>query len=203
MTFLVTGCGRSGTTWAADAFTEIGLPCEYESQFTYRTHGPLINSESSWLAVPYVNEIPSDVKIVRMIRDPFAVVQSTMRMKFIHRKFHPFERYMHIHNYNVAESDDPLIRAIKWATEWDRPLDDVPHIALFIDGPNSGSNNVSDVITYVTGRPAAELEISSMTAALSNPINPGNGGVSVSIGDILSCYDSGPLVYRARRWGYL
>src|SRR3546814_7530220 len=45
--FLITGCGRSGTAWAAALFTELGYPCGHEVQFAYDRTAPLTASERS------------------------------------------------------------------------------------------------------------------------------------------------------------
>src|SRR3546814_4410525 len=47
--FLITGCGRSRTAWAAALFTELGYPCGHEVQFAYDRTAPRSEEHTSEL----------------------------------------------------------------------------------------------------------------------------------------------------------
>lgn len=130
MLLLVTGCGRSGTKWASQLFG-----CRHESQFTPTRHGPLVESESSWLAVPYLEHLPSDTQIIRVIRNPYHVVASALRRAFLaHPEANRYGAFAVEHCPPVADAADHLGRVIRWVAHWDVPLDGYPHAVLQVDG---------------------------------------------------------------------
>lgn len=123
--FLVTGCGRSGTMYTARLLSALGMPCGHESQFSHDRHGPLRSPDSSWLAVPYLDDIPADVRLVRVIRNPYDVVRSVMRMSFQDRPTRSVhDQFVARHRPDIVRPDDKLGRAIRWVATWDHPLDD-------------------------------------------------------------------------------
>lgn len=130
--FLVTGCGRSGTTWAAHLFTRLGYPCLHEHQFSPVMHGPLRESESSWLAIPYLDTLPARTPILRIMRDPYAVVQSAYARAFLSDpEGDPYDRFVTKHRPDITAPRDRLARAIRWVALWDEPVADQLHATLF------------------------------------------------------------------------
>lgn len=129
---LVTGCGRSGTGWAARM-----LGCHHEKQYTPTRHGPLIERESSWLAIPYLDELPDSAAVIRVIRNPYNVVASALRRNFLaDPEANPYGRFAVEHCPRIGDADDHLGRVIRWVAFWDAPLDLVEHAALHVDGHN-------------------------------------------------------------------
>lgn len=82
--FIVTGCGRSGTKWAAQALTAAGLPCGHEIVFHPRVRRPMwsrwVPGEASWLAVPYLGRL-GGVTVVHQVRHPLDVIRSLCDIK--------------------------------------------------------------------------------------------------------------------------
>src|SRR3546814_6093748 len=72
--FLITGCGRSGTGWAAALFTALGYPCGHETVFRYDGVGAFNQPDSSWLAVPYAAQTRSE--------EHTSELQSLMRISY-------------------------------------------------------------------------------------------------------------------------
>jgi len=71
--FVVTGSGRSGTTYAARLFTALGVECGHEAVFRVDTSrftgfGPYVG-DASWLAVPFVASLPDDVRVTLELLD--------------------------------------------------------------------------------------------------------------------------------------
>lgn len=84
MTFVVTGCGRSGTTFLARLLSSLNVPCGHEQTFTPRTRTiprPL-NSDASWMAVPFLGALPPEYPIVHLSRAPALVAASFVRIGF-------------------------------------------------------------------------------------------------------------------------
>lgn len=75
---LVTGTGRSGTMWAAEALTEAGAPCGHEHIFgrTDRSTLHRWRAEASWRAAPHLDGLPSDIYVVHLVRHPVHTVAS-------------------------------------------------------------------------------------------------------------------------------
>ncbi len=75
--FLVVGTGRCGTGYCSKIFTDAGRNCGHEAIFTPK--GPVrsnLEGDSSWLAVPWLHALPTDIKIVHVVRNPLKVLRS-------------------------------------------------------------------------------------------------------------------------------
>lgn len=93
---LITGCPRSGTHFFDAVLNRIGVPCQHEVVYGFETLAPDSKlhahmrrkrdrghydwkpgvSESSWLAVPYLDEVPADVAVVHVVRHPAEQIRS-------------------------------------------------------------------------------------------------------------------------------
>ena len=83
---MVTGCARSGTAYMAAVFSRLGLSCGHEVVFGPRArrfdgfggqHG-----DSSWLAAPFLSQLPEDTLILHRVRHPLRVVRSLLGVRF-------------------------------------------------------------------------------------------------------------------------
>ncbi len=87
--FLVTGCGRSGTQYVARLLVAMGMRVHHEHVFlpdrmegqTKDTMTALmqtmeVDGSVSWFAVPYLDLIPDDWKIIHLVRNPVKVIRS-------------------------------------------------------------------------------------------------------------------------------
>lgn len=202
--FLITGCGRSGTAWAAAMMTALGRPCGHEAQFTVTARpepGTLPASDSSWLAAPFVADLPARTSIVRMMRDPDAVVQSAVQRGFLRDVEEPFAAYALRHCPIIGGATDWLGRVIRWATFWDAPLITVPHRTIYLEAPHLAElrrltretitpSMVGDAMTLV-GRPNANADEPSKVLH-HRP----------TIADLYEHRDGHLLIDRAERYGY-
>lgn len=77
MRLLVTGSGRSGTTWTAAALRAAGVDCSHERVFTSRGM-----SADDWLAESSAGAAPftpmDDTYVVRLVRHPLKVIASAV-----------------------------------------------------------------------------------------------------------------------------
>lgn len=166
--FLITGCGRSGTTWAAALFRKLGYPCLHEHQFSPVMHGPLRKSESSWLAVPYLHIIPASTPILRVMRDPYAVTQSAYARAFLSDpEGHLYARFVDKHRPDITAPKDHLARAIRWAALWDEPVADRLHAVLFTGSLSSAAL----CIGHATDALVPTSKILSVMQGLGNQVN--------------------------------
>lgn len=89
--FVVTGCGRSGTMYTAEVLRAAGVRCGHEQVFTPR--GPRLevdglDGDSSWLSVPHLDRLPPDTLVLHQLRAPMAVIRSWVA-KGRFRRWHP------------------------------------------------------------------------------------------------------------------
>ncbi len=85
--FVVTGCPRSGTHYLSEVLTRIGLVCRHEAVFgpherEFRGMGGA-HGDSSWLAVPFLGQLPADAVVLHQTRHPLDVVRSLLGIAFL------------------------------------------------------------------------------------------------------------------------
>jgi hypothetical protein len=80
--YLIVGCGRSGTGYLAKAISNSGKYCGHEEKYTLSGMNELSQNiyESSWFSVPFLGELPKNVKILHIVRDPRKVIGSFYRI---------------------------------------------------------------------------------------------------------------------------
>lgn len=199
--FLVTGCGRSGTAWAARLFTELGFPCTHEGQFNLAVSGPLRGAESSWLAMPHIDSLDPSTSLLRIVRDPYAVVQSIVARGFLRDMDGPYEKYA-LRHAPVIDRPDHLGRAIRYVALWDLLMPFREHVELRTDDPAAG---LANSVLYATGH---EPSISDVLAAMkrvgtktnTNPLFSHTRHVTRQ--EIDAHPDGGLVRARAMRHGY-
>jgi hypothetical protein len=83
--FVVTGCARSGTTYTARLLSKAGCSCTHESVFGPRTEHftgwGAAQGDSSWLAVPFLDELPAGTVVLHQVREPFAAIDALVRFQ--------------------------------------------------------------------------------------------------------------------------
>lgn len=84
--FVVTGCGRSGTYYTAELLRRLGLLCQHEGVFSPTTTGfegfGDAHGDSSWLAAPYLDQLPPGSVVLHQVRSPAAVARSFTDLSF-------------------------------------------------------------------------------------------------------------------------
>jgi hypothetical protein len=83
----VTGSGRSGTGYIAQILGAAGLRCGHEALFGPRTRSvpdfERWDGDASWLAAPFVTDLPSGTVVLHQLRDPPEVVASWYGLRFL------------------------------------------------------------------------------------------------------------------------
>lgn len=126
--FLATGVGHSGTGWFSKFMTEVGYPCTHEKQYSLKRSGPLESPDSSWLAVPYLNDLPQRTPVVHLVRDPVRVLNSMLRTNGM--KSRPkdsggvFDSYSYKHLPQSGKPNLQLDRLMTHITHWDAPINE-------------------------------------------------------------------------------
>lgn len=86
ISFVVTGCARSGTSYIAKAIMASGVCCSHERTFGKRTvwnglpkiHKDDLNTwgDSSWWTAAFVQDLPKGVAVLHQVRNPVKVIRS-------------------------------------------------------------------------------------------------------------------------------
>jgi hypothetical protein len=198
--FLITGCGRSGTGWASALFTSLGYYCGHEDTFSYDKSGPLVVSESSWLAVPHLSELPQNTPVIRIMRNPYEVVQSVVARGFLDNVAGPYEDYVERWRPDITSAADHLGRAIRWVALWDDPLSRQTPILRVGAKPSV----ITALVQYATGHELDPDIVGSAVKLLGTRVNttPDPGSIP-SIDQISGHPDGALIITRAREFGYL
>lgn len=118
--FFIVGPARSGTAYIAEVLTAAGVPTGHEDMFgKYGFDArPELRGDSSWLAVPFLEDIPAVCPIVFQTRDPVKVVESNFRIRFLQRdsKFDEFARA--VLGARLPAAAAPLERCVLYVVEW-------------------------------------------------------------------------------------
>jgi hypothetical protein len=92
--FVVTGCGRSGTGYAAALLSAVGRQCGHEAIFRPDTddvpatfRAPV--GDASWLAAPFIPRLPPATVVVHLVRDPLEVARSHLGIGFFSTRPQP------------------------------------------------------------------------------------------------------------------
>lgn len=203
--FLCSGVGRSGTMWIARLLTDLGLVCGHEQQFTPDRHGPLDRPESSWLAMPFLADLPPGTPVVQMMRDPARVVQSVMRERFLVDPLRAptvYDQFVARHRPWIVDSGDHLTRAIRWVSTWDEPIDDYAHVVVQIDSPDV-IDHVRAAVRVATGLDFTAERVGGVAARLGR-VNAARAP-DVHVPTIQEIYESPEgwrVRDRAKKWGY-
>ena len=198
--FLITGCGRSGTRWAAELFTALGFPCGHEVQFSYDREGPLTASESSWLAVPHLDSVPPSTRILRIMRDPFKVVQSAMSKGFLLDMADPYAVYVALHRPDITLGRNHLARVIRYVALWDEPLD-----SRFVLRADGNTHKTTGAVRYATGARLLRSDVGlarKVVGTNTNTTNPALLLPAPTVDQIEDDRDGDLITKRAEQFGY-
>lgn len=85
--FVVVGCGRSGTRYASELFSRMGIKCGHQRVFN-RPELKFLEwkdfvGDSSAFAVPSLNLVDDNTLVIHQVRNPWRVVQSLVHAKHL------------------------------------------------------------------------------------------------------------------------
>ena len=129
--FVVTGCARSGTAYAAALFSALGLPCGHEAVFRPGGPGEWPDDrpgESSWLAAPHLGRLEPGAVVLHQVRDPLAVVRSHLSFNFfsedVTEGLRSYVDYVGRFRPEVLETPDPQLRNLRYWERWNRLVEE-------------------------------------------------------------------------------
>jgi hypothetical protein len=167
--FVVVSAPRSGTGYAAELFTALGLPCQHETVFGLTQTGwdPDYPGESSWMAAPHLRRLPPDVLVLHQHRDVGLAAESLVRREF-YAPTDPYRRYGD-HYTRIRATLPDLERARRFVAQWhtiiSRQLVGRPHLDYNVE--NLTRTKIREVCAFLDHQPSkAQLD-----AAIAVPHN--------------------------------
>jgi len=129
--FVITGCGRSGTTYTARLLSQLGCLCTHEQFFTGSkpslVTGLLARSglrqlewkpptigEAAWEAAPWLPQLADSTLVFHQVRDPLEFIRSRQKKGWVHGRLR--SRHLpHFPKMNKAEfAALPLKQQATW-----------------------------------------------------------------------------------------
>lgn len=137
--YLVVGTGRCGTMYTAKVLCSVGVRCGCEEVFDLGglEHARQVlaeeprDAESSWLAVPFLEDsIFDDTTIVHLVNHPARVISSQLRRRygFEKGKWYEFRRE---HLPTLERYDEQWVRAAHFYVEWNRKIETCGRPVIF------------------------------------------------------------------------
>ena len=126
--YLVTGVPRSGTGYMYKLLESAGIKTGHEKIFTVKGYDStnLKNKEadSSWLAVPFLNEsILSNTKVIHVIRNPYDVVSSILHIGLFNPKqARDYTRFIYKYLPDIKNLDRELEKAVSFYVRWSNKI---------------------------------------------------------------------------------
>jgi hypothetical protein len=132
MSFIGTGCGRSGSQFMARLLTDLGVRTAHEEFFTAHTTSADhfqewldwsgTSGEISGLAACHLPLIPTDMKLIHIVRNPVAVIASLIGLRDLEReqRWLPNVKFNFRHIPEMNHDDAPVVLAMKYWVFWNR-----------------------------------------------------------------------------------
>lgn len=122
--FIVTGIGRSGTGYVATVLTKLGLNCGHEA--VHGPQGPRIWhrppwGDSSWLAMPYLDQQTPGTVLRTVVRDPRRWIGSWMASHPDNNaQVKPYTDFLQEHTGYWHDNSSLLERSVRLWVNWNR-----------------------------------------------------------------------------------
>lgn len=202
---IVTGCQRSGTTWAAAAITACGHWASHERFINERVIWPLKPEtiESSHCAAALLPGLQQkyDAKIIHLVRNPLAVVSSIKRRQTFAQPLAPSAKWALQHGRGKVfrmESRE-TIRIMEYWLNWNQMVEDYADVRIRLEDASTKPSILADVLPEL-GRPVT-LKRAELALSVIPPVNVGQqvrtGPVKLPPGKTKD-----RLIAKAQEYGY-
>ena len=122
--FVVCGAARSGTGYTSMALTALGHRCGHEMVFDPFKHVPQfddLQGDSSWLALPYLDDLPDGAVIFHQVRDPLEVIRSLVGIRMLTAPSSHLD-FIAEHAPEVIDQPDEISRCMAYWVVWNRRI---------------------------------------------------------------------------------
>ena len=161
-TFVVCGAAHSGAEYTSRVLTALGHPCGHEAVFGPTTRVPAfadLQGDATWLALPYLDDLPSDAVIFHQIRDPLTVVGALAGTHLLTAPS-PYLDVVAEHAPEVLEHPDEISRCMAYWVVWNRRL------ARHADGARPYVRYRVEDLT-----PEAFAQLSDLLGSMQSPVS--------------------------------
>ncbi|MCW8126802.1 hypothetical protein [Microbulbifer halophilus] len=117
--FVITGCGRSGTSYTAELLNRLGCTCTHEKFFTGKGQPSRIAEclaraglrplqwrmppwgEAAWEAAPLLSLLPGGTPVFHQLRHPLEFIRSRQKKGWVHGRF----RHRHLPQFPRCDKE--------------------------------------------------------------------------------------------------
>jgi len=129
LSYVVVSTPRSGTGWAHRVYTELGLRCGHEAHYHYGKRQwacvsmPEVWGDASWMAAPFLLELPPGTLVLHQVRDPVAAVASMAGHFALWGGDDPYASFMERHMPGTMPDGGDAVRAAHFWATWHRMIE--------------------------------------------------------------------------------
>ncbi len=202
--FVVVGTGRSGTKYAAELFTRLGIPCGHEASFSAEPSALAeLAGDASFGMVPFLQDFTGVV--FHQTRHPLAVLRSIVSTGFFTAPG-PYAPYLDLITRStptLADRPDPIDKAMHYIVQWNQMAEPFARLRWRVEDLPAP---VLAEATRLAGAPRTEAECAAALAAVPADTNRlelrGVGRKSLDWHDLADGSDKAALLALATRYGY-
>ncbi len=199
MSFIILSTGRAGSGYISKLLTEAGIPTGHEVSYNLSGYrGKEFEGESSWLALPYVEEgiYPPDCTFYHQVRNPLYVIGS-----LINGEMQKYKEYLDFQEQYLPRNDDEdyLEYCARFVYEWNNRIEKITSIRWRVEDVDM---NTLQTIAFSSG---LKLDRDKATIALlgvSKKTNKHPNTKMVKLKDISDPVLRANLKDQAERYGY-
>lgn len=177
---VVTGCQRSGTTWAAAAITACGHWASHERFINERVIWPLKPEtiESSHCAAALLPGLRQkyDAKVIHLVRNPLDVISSIKRRGTFSQPLAPSAKWALQHGrgkvFQLENSE--ILRIMNYWLNWNQMVEDYADVCIRLEDATTQPHVLADTLTDL-GRPVFVDRVARALQVIP-PVNVGQKG---------------------------
>ncbi|MEM9367664.1 MAG: hypothetical protein AAGD07_16865 [Planctomycetota bacterium] len=200
LTFVIASTPRSGTQYTSRLLQSLGVHCSHEVFFGPHAHrhemyvcNPLRREfyqgiaplgDSSWLAVPFLDELPDNVAVIHQVREPVTSINSILHTRHfdwdeplddpVSADFH---RFLQRVTRDWAWPDDKEQKAILFWNRWHQQIFEQstrrPYFQLRLE--DLSEETVSELLAFIGIRTINQREIQRLIEASCKTTNRNRG----------------------------
>ncbi|MBI2893806.1 MAG: hypothetical protein HYY06_09660 [Deltaproteobacteria bacterium] len=200
--FVVVGTGRSGTKYASELFTRLGIRCGHEALFSAAAGADLVG-DASFGIVPSLSGFRG--LVFHQTRHPLAVLSSIASTGFFVSPG-PYEPYLDLITRTVpgiGERTDPIRKAMHYVVRWNLMAEPFARLRWRVEDLDAA---VLAEATRMIGMPRTEEDCTAALREVPPDTNSlERGGVArlnLEWSDLEECPEKLELASLARRYGY-
>lgn len=163
---VITGTGKSGTTYMAALLNASGIACGHQSVFSWAgiRWRPEYEADASWIAAPYLYSF--DGVVLHVVREPLACIRSLVGMDWFGNRSKKLDRGRRFLRSHFGVTGDDVRDAMRYYVEWNRSiepyathrvrLEDMPSPTLLLE---LGATRIGADVPHDTGRSPRHADV--------------------------------------------